>query len=418
MLAAALSGVAELCSAEPPQNQAEKALPYPILAAIGRAMFVKAHGLRNLLLPERVMLAHVIRCLDKDRPTELAFVRRTTLADQLECSKATVTRQLARLEEAGWIVRDQVKSRIRGFQVGGIALTHAAAAALFTRPSTDPQAQRRAPVTHPCRTSVKEEKQSSQRQLASTSGHVENFDTKTRSKRGGVNLPVTLRWLVDHMSPFGVCKLMAIARDKQIRLEDVTNQCMDQIRTAKRPFGYVRSLLRRDKDWKLLARQRADQAAAQEKVKADKAAVSQAGRDLSGQCFFDEDKGLACRIEGSFVLWFRSEVCEAPKGDSFCSRPLDADFLDAIEAGRLKRIEVAPRASRDERLGTMPDKPRRMTATTQPAAYGSSEVGAEEVGSALQRLKDMAAAMKAALKGSGRRAADPVEVRHPIKSMT
>lgn len=399
MLAAALSGVAELCSDEPPQHQAEKALPYPILAAVGRAMFVKAHGLRNLLLPERVMLAHVIRCLDKDRPTDLAFVRRTTLADQLECSKATVTRQLARLEEAGWIVRDQVKSRIRGFQVGGIALTQAAAAALFIRTAPDPQAQRRAPVTHPCRTSVKEEEQSSQRQLASPSGPVDNFGAESRGKPRGVNLPITLRWLVEHMSPFGVCKLMAIAREKQIRLEDVTNQCMDQIRAAKRPFGYVRNLLGRDKDWKFLAGQRAEKTAAQEKVKADKAALARAERDLSGQCFFDEDKSLTFRIEGSFVRWFRSEVCEAPRGESFCSRPLDADFLDAVEGGRLKRIDVAPRASRVERPAASQDGPRVAPTPAQPTPSGASGVAAEEVSSARQRLRDMAAAMKAALKG-------------------
>lgn len=399
MLAAALSGVAELCSVEPPQHQAEKALPYPILAAIGRAMFVKAQGLRNLLLPERVMLAHVIRCLDKDRPTELAFVRRTTLADQLECSKATVTRQLARLEEAGWIVRDQVKSRIRGFQVGGIALTQAAADALFIRPSRDAQAQRRAPVTHPCRTSVIEEKQSSQRQLAPTSGPVDKFDTKTRSKPRGVNLPITLRWLVDHMSPFGVCKLMAIAREKKLRLEDVTNQCMDQIRAAKQPFGYVRNLLGREKEWKRLASERADKAAAQEKVKADRAALSQAERDLSGQCFFDEDKGLAFRIEGSFVRWFRSEVCAAPKGESFCSRPLDIDFLDAIKGGRVKRIDVVARASCDERHAALLCMPRVMSGPSQPAASGMSKLVAKDANSARQRLKDMADALKAALKG-------------------
>lgn len=329
-----VEGKAELCQPAHAAEPAEKDLPLTIMRAITRAMAWRDGGFALLEKKDRNMLVEILRCVTKDRPAEEVFVRRDTLAIRLDYSLATVTRLLARLEDQGWILRSQVKSRVEGFQVGAIALTTSAVSWLgFDLPSL--KAQRHAPMSDAYRDSIEKKEQSIQRQLPQTDSPVDNSKNAEAKMPAGVRLPQPLEWLAKHMTPFGVCKLMKCAREKGIRLEDVTSLCGEQIRAATNGFAYVYALLAQDKDWKFIANEKAiatKQKAEAVQLKAD---LNYALKALDGRSFLGAD-GFVRKVSGSVALLYTPAEAAKAIGATVGSRPVGEQFLRALEEGALK----------------------------------------------------------------------------------
>lgn len=351
MLATAVDGKAEPCLSQNADALTERDLPLTISRAITRAMTWRDGQFATLGLAERGMLVEVLRCVPRKQPEEGAFIRRDTLAVRLACSVATVTRILARLEELGWILRDQIKSRARGFQVGSIALTKAAAEllGLYQPP---PTAQRYAPVIDACSSPI----QSLQRQLPCPA----SSDDKSSQTQSGLlgRLPEALRWLAQKVSPFGIFKLMGLARRRGLQLEIVTTQCRDQITAANNGYAYIRGLLAIDKDWSYLAAQEASAAAAAAKAAEIRANVCHAVDALEGQDFIRPD-GLVCKVRAGWVSVYKPDEAARSMGVAIGCRPVDVAFVEAVERGEIaRRVEQATAA-----LGASKDDERPVSAS-------------------------------------------------------
>lgn len=308
-------------------STAERDLPQVIVRAIARVMTFRGGFFSRLDRSDRCALIEVVRCISKDRPRDPVFIRRDTLAVRLDCSLATVTRTLARLEELGWIVRDQVKSRIRGFQVGSICLSDEA----FKLLGFDTQeALRQSPMTDACSISFK---QSLKRQPE----HVGPSDfprAKVPAKQGTASLPSSLSWLLSGMTPWAVCKLMSIARSRGVMLEVVTNQCQKQIQAAQNMFAYVKTLLKQDKDWAYIAQQSSTNQEAETQKADEHRKWEEQKSALEGKSFIGGD-GVVRRVsEGAVTLFSLEEACK-PLGMSQGSRPITEAFVQAISDGRL-----------------------------------------------------------------------------------
>ena len=70
-----------------------------------------------------LLLQKITRCISTSDVAQSVRVSRNLLADILGVSVKTISRIKAELENAGWIERHQIKSRIYGMQVGDIWLT-------------------------------------------------------------------------------------------------------------------------------------------------------------------------------------------------------------------------------------------------------------------------------------------------------
>lgn len=228
-----------------PDGSTERDLPALLQRALAR-LLRRTGEIAKLSRTEREVLSEVIRCADRRDLLAPIFVRRTTLAERLSCSEPTVTRALSALVHKGWITRDQVKSRRRGFQVGSIELTPQALLWL-EMPSPDPVRQpeaqngalRESQMSH----ALLDPKEQSKRQPADAA------PSTSRPRPGEV--PATLQWLVTiGLSKWAVFRLMRCARDAGALLEDVVTACRDQIARANNPFAYLTKLLGLDRDWR------------------------------------------------------------------------------------------------------------------------------------------------------------------------
>lgn len=340
------------CPALPraPAQLPEKDLPLAIQRACTRVQFWRAGPFEALKARDRAVLAEVVRCVDRQRPQQPVHVRRDTLADREGCSVPTITRALARLAGLGWIRRDQVKSRVRGFQVGSVELSAEAIAWLGlleaaerapAAPSPAPpvgaaprKALRESPVIDASRSSGI---QCIHRQPPA-GGYVEQARPSSHRKARPGQLPDGLQWLERcRISRHGVFLLMRLARQRGVLLETVVNLCRSQIEAATLPFAYVRDLLARDKDWAWVAQSRADGQHAQAQDAARQAAREALQQRLSavaGRWWLAPTKRQLLRQEGGvFMVYTLGEDGRA--GTSLGARTDVEVVLAAIDAGKL-----------------------------------------------------------------------------------
>ena len=306
----------------------ERDLPLPIQRACTRIQFWRAGPFEALGARDRAVLAEVIRCVDRKRPQQAVYVRRDTLADREGCSVPTITRALARLATLGWIVRDQVKSRIRGFQVGSVELTLEAIAWLgLLEPSP---ALRESPVID---ASSSFNIQCIHRQPPAA-GAVKK---EVRKAKPG-ELPSGLQWL-EHakVSRNGVFLLMGIARKRGLLLETVVGLCREQILAARMPFAYIRDLLALDKDWERAAGSLNESKASEAQEREREAACRERGvrlQNAAGQWWLAPTKRQLLRVEGDLFMTY-ALLEDGSAGRAIGTRP-DVDVvLRAIEEGRL-----------------------------------------------------------------------------------
>lgn len=99
--------------------------PYPpsIARAADRATDDRLASVRALSSKARLTLQKIVRCISTSNITQSVRISRNLLADLLGVSTKTVSRIKAELENAGWIDRHQIQSRMYGMQVGDVWLT-------------------------------------------------------------------------------------------------------------------------------------------------------------------------------------------------------------------------------------------------------------------------------------------------------
>lgn len=320
---------------ELPAALAEKDLPATIQRACTRVQFWREGPFAALKARDRAVLAEVVRCVDRKQPALPAFVRRDSLAERESCSVPTITRALSRLAELGWLLRDQVKSRSRGFQVGSVQLTDAAIAWLgLLTPTLNDLCE--SPVIDASGESGNQciHRQSTPSELLAKSP--ENRHSVGRKKSGAV--PDALRWLEQvRISRAGVFMLMGLARRKGLLLETVTTACRTQIEQARQPFAYVRDLLALDRDWGRVVQQQEDEAQlSARQAQADEHRVRLAARleALEGLWFLSPAKQQLVRAE-SAVFRIHEMDAQGRAGVSLGVAPQAEAILKAIDAGRL-----------------------------------------------------------------------------------
>lgn len=234
-------------------------LPARILRAI--ALVYESDGLRALHITSRQVLATLIRfALNQKDPTALAFIKKSTIAQHLAISEATVYRALGALEDAGLIERErQQRTRAQLEVVGRIRFTakllHCIGVTGVQLWAADP------PTGH-------DEPQSSATSLAQVSGvnNHQQSSTKKHPERGAFvqiadrAVPIDLAPLVrdQELKTSALFLLMRLAREAGQRLSDVVSaagHALGALR-GRELFAYLKSLLGKSIDYGHVVRTR------------------------------------------------------------------------------------------------------------------------------------------------------------------
>jgi len=336
-------------------------LPANIAQAVGRLLTSTQDWALNLCCAQRSLLARIVGLSDKQDPAKDIYVRRTTLASWIGVSVATIQRLLLALEQAGWIKRDQVKSRRRGFQVGEIRLTAVAISRLFGtdescrdgRPGQPTEEKpiglkdvflRRSSMTD----ALLDTQQCLHRQPDKGSfgknvkAESSNHNTNTFAPR----LPHGLMWLKSAgITPAGICALMRRATASGNRLEDVAIAVKKSLKHAKNPYAYLHALVAQSRNWRASASKVIQQAEEQKQSEQQAAAAEKVWRwiaDLDGVSLIKNHGTQRYTVIGRVVL-----VSEA--GQSRGAIPLTVAVAEKFkadwEAGKLV-FEGLPKTAR------------------------------------------------------------------------
>lgn len=341
----------------------EKDLPSLIQAAASRALFWRHGSFAQLDFRDRSVLAEVLRCVCIKSPSIPVYIRRTTLAERLSCSVPTITRALSKLASLGWINRDQIKSRARGFQVGSITLTEQAISMLglnnipasktpTSQYKPNPSDQKVIPKKNLRESSVIDacldsKEQSLQRQLAHAPGSVDNSENAQMPTADGLKfgpkdpkrIPESFRWLHTELkiSIFGIFKLMRMASAQETRLEHIAAAARDAIKASAAPFSYIASLIKLDRDWEWLAFQtRTKDAEKRAEItrERERAAAPKAWAPLNGQYLIDKARAVAWHVCEDIAMGFRLDG-EQISRTAIGARPMTLGFMKAISQGLL-----------------------------------------------------------------------------------
>ncbi|MFN3627665.1 MAG: hypothetical protein ACK4S3_07275 [Parvibaculum sp.] len=333
-------------------------LPVRIAQAIARITLLPPEAMG---LVERQVLASVVALSDKSNPAQAIYVRRSTLSSRLGISESQIRRYLCRLQESGWLKREQFISRSKGACVGMLALSERAMQ-LFAvdnprRPATPaeiPADTRCANLHNALNHSPKIEK-CLRRKDAGDRPFVENSKPSENSPPDAANgqarrpapsrdpeiakrkIPEELRWLAGVMSPFGVFKLMNLAKARKTTLQTVLSVTRDAVAGARNAYAYLAGVLAEERDWGLYARRRAaaieqDRKRQEERDKA--ASERSALASLDGRAFASPETGRVFEVLGGILSVF-SSIDDWRRGRSAGSRPATGEFLVAITSGRL-----------------------------------------------------------------------------------
>ena len=122
---------------------------------------------------------------------------------------------------------------------------------------------------------------------------------------------------------------MKIAKSAKQRLSDVvmaTRQYLDNLEGG-RLFAYLKKLVSLDKDYARLVGQRK----AEHKVRFDTNRLKEARKQLAGKYFTSKERDVFIHVEPSGML-------SIERGGVFIGcRPMDTEFLKAIDDGRLTK---------------------------------------------------------------------------------
>lgn len=319
-------------------------LPPSIQRAIARVATATAEAAPAALdLRDCWVLIQLIRNISLDDPFAPVAIRKTTLARQIGCSQATVYRSLAKIEEAGWIARSQVKSRRTGFQVGCCVFSAEAVAWLGVGEPVRREAPRRSSVRDACSTSVELRSQlSTKGQPASAEGLVKEHKTTNAEDR----VPPDVRWLVGskQVSALGVFALMREATKHGHRLSDVASAYRPAIERATDAFAFVKRLVSQPRDFAYVAAQQRERDARAERQARQAREDSQLAASLQGTWWHDVPRGRILKVRGEFVEIAEPREAVRPLGALLAVVPI-RDILQAVRSGKLEAIDPTTVAS-------------------------------------------------------------------------
>lgn len=344
-------------------------LPPSIQRAIARVATVAVEAAPAALdLRDRWVLIQLIRNISLDDPFAPVAIRKATLARQIGCSQATVYRSLAKLEQAGWIARSQVKSRRTGFQVGCCVFSAEAVAWLGVGEPARRGAARRSSVRDACSTSVELCSQlSTKGQPAGAEAVVE----KRKATNAEDKVPPDVRWLVGskRVSAFGVFALMREAARHGHRLSDVAAACRPAIERAADAFAFVKRLVSQPRDFAYIVAQQRERDARAERQARQAREDSQLAASLQGTWWHDVPRGRILKVRGEFVEIAEPREAVRPLGALLAVVPI-RDILQSVRSGKLEAIDpttVASNLVRDSvpRAGDMQVRPHALDALRQ-----------------------------------------------------
>lgn len=353
---------------EPGNNESEplscdaRNLPYQTLRAHQRALSVAG-------LPQRARcaLAALTQTVDRRKPLASIFAHRDYLAARAGLSERTWYRAEHDLVEAGMItIAEQTrKTRHARFGAAYIYLTEAAATLLGL---LGPEAQlgqrgQKAPrqtassgavpaTTHqqganPADCTVPDQAQSAEADAtssqASPSANLADPYTNvyrlpaSSQKRQQARLPSDVQPLLGlGFHENYIFKLMKLARvDHQKRLGDVVEASWDNLKKAKRPIPYLRTLLRSSTDFTWLANQRRTAQQVADTLAQEQTALEQAGREIAGCAFVSRGGNVLYRISDDGQVLTSRDVRESR--ERVATTGWLPGFLQAIRDGLVKQ---------------------------------------------------------------------------------
>ncbi|WP_186029416.1 replication protein O [Burkholderia gladioli] len=358
----------EAPSLEPDNDESEplscdaRNLPYQTLRAHQRALSVAG-------LPQRARcaLAALAQTVDRRKPLASIFAHRDYLAARAGLSERTWYRAERDLAESGLItIAEQTrKTRHARFGAAYIYLTEAAATLLGLlgpeaqlgqrAPKASPQTARSGAVpttvhsqgASPADCTTPDQAQSAEADgtysqpspsanLADPYTNVYRLPASSQ-KRQQAQLPSDVRPLLGlGFHENYIFKLMKLARvDHQKRLGDVVEASWDNLKKAKRPIPYLRTLLRSSTDFTWLANQRRTAQQVADTLAQEQTALEQAGREIAGCAFVSRGGNVLYRISDDGQVLTSRDVRESrERVATACWLP---GFLQAIRDGLVKQ---------------------------------------------------------------------------------
>ncbi|WP_198173433.1 DNA-binding protein [Cupriavidus sp. USMAA2-4] len=312
-------------------------LPTKVMKAI--ALTYESSYLTHLHITVRQVLATLVRfSLNIERPEQLSFVKKATIAHRLNISEATVYRSLTTLEEEGLILREkQKRTRMKLEVIGRIQFTskllhvigiqqalpahvvHSQPAA--SRIPSTPARECDPLITRHSEGEDTAGKSNSYGQAVAPVRDVNHGKPQSSLKKQpaepaafrrieGKAVPSDLAWLVEDrsLSLPGLFGLMKRARKASTRLSDVVltaQQAIAQLR-GRDLFAYLAALINKPVDFAFVAnaaRAERAQRQAEEGAQAEqRMRITTLAASLRGRVIADSDGGSWCVDEASVTV--------------------------------------------------------------------------------------------------------------------
>lgn len=316
---------------------------YPISVLRGCASIDEVDAFKDLPDGYIRVVMRLVKKIDVITPEKAIFARRDTLAKEAGKSCETVGRALRWLEDNGFINRFQVT---RKFLKGSDSHIHPTRkmiealgfgqrntkASAAKEPSKSPQVSSDGSLSAVQIQNINIHKQSTEPVDNSPSSEPP-VTQKLTVKIQGKSLPADLAWMVKDgkLQAIAVLRLMVLAKQTGKLLSDVVAVAHEYLVKLKGNalFGYVRTLIQQDKDFKYIRQQQAIATGKEKETQFEKDLIARKAQEWVGRRFTDVRGGQTYLVEKDGWL-------ALVNGTKFLgSRIFDKHFVHAVEDGRI-----------------------------------------------------------------------------------
>lgn len=278
------------------------------------------------------VLMQLIKKISVIKPTQPIFARRSTLARESHKSVETVGRMLRWMEDRGYITREQkANPGLRG-STSHIRPTTKLInlLGLKVKPKRLPSFSDGSISALPNPYSLFKKQPEK--------NFIHNQDATTPPPKfvtvHGKRIPIELAWLVqkNKLLVTGLLRLMKLAKQAGHRLSDVVAvsvNCLIPLK-SRDLYGYLISLLQKDKDYGYLAKKQNDDATKENETRQRKVLLARKMQEWNGRLFTNQSQSVTYLVRGCSL-----EI----QGGGNASKPMDIEFVDAVMDGKLRLIQ-------------------------------------------------------------------------------
>lgn len=260
---------------------------------------------KNLSPGEKTLLVELLRVCDRQDPRTPIRVKKETIESRTGMCLRTIYKHLARLEESGWIHRqEQVKKRSCGFLIGLINLSSMALQTLFpTKPATSYHDDRQSSTQNRQNKLVEKNAHACKDSKEVNTSSI-SFQDRQKYRFFDNRVPSDCAPLLNFLPGNLIFKLMKIASRHGKRLGDIVEYIQAKKIQIKNHTGFIKFLVKQDIDFKFVARMTAAEASREEAKSSE-----QQNAEATFNQFLSVSKNTPVEVGGSF--WMQDKNSES-----------------------------------------------------------------------------------------------------------